>query len=75
MAKQELKFKCYLDSNGCWCATIKLTDGKKVIPYSVAAGPGVKNRAAKSIIKEVFDEYLPRFFEANPTFKICEDDD
>lgn len=73
MPKQELKFKCYLDSNNCWCATIKLTDGKKIIPCSVAAAPEMKNRAAKSFIKEVLEEKIPLFLKENPTFKICED--
>lgn len=73
MAKNELKFKCYLDANGCWCGTIQLTDGQKTYPLSVAAAPEMKNRAAKSFIKEILEVKIPDYLSEHPGWKVCED--
>ena len=70
MAKQEIKFKCVKDTNGCWSGKIVFTDGVTEYPMTVSAAPEMKNRQAKSFIKETLEEKSAEFLGAHAGWKM-----
>lgn len=70
MAKQEIKFKCVKDTNGCWSGKIVFTNGISNYPISFSAAPEMKNRQAKSFIKENLEEKSAEFLQAHDGWKI-----
>lgn len=70
MAKQEIKLKCVKDTNGCWSGKVVFTNGVSNYTMTVSAAPEMKNRQAKSFIKEVLEEKSAEFLEAHAEWKM-----